>query len=746
MRIGSFLFRFRWVFVGTWIAATALLVTLVSPTDPSAEPVSFLPPQSPQRQAVEALDRYFPNRAGLSQAVVVFERPDAPLNAEDLAALETLGERVRRSPAAELREAGVRTPAQLALPANPVTGKPLGRNPMVSEDGRATLAKIELPANYLTLRATRAAERIRDYTGELRLPAGLRAAVTGSAGFGLDYSIAVRRSHERTVYVTLFAVVAILLLVFRAPLAAMVPVAAVSLTAGAVLSLLAFFQRFGLHAGSAERIFVFVLLYGAGIDYSLLFLSRYREFLASGADGAAAVSRGLDAAFPAILAAACTNIAGLLVLRVADFGVFRTTGPAAALSLGMALLAGVTLVPALTAIVGPRLFWPRRTLDIGLLPASARSRGPRLWPWVAGKVIARPALVMTVTLAALALPAFRGTHVTWVYDALASLKPSYEAIQGIDIVKRHWPIGEVAPVSVLVTSPAPRSPQQWAEASRRLTDTFQSLPDVSDVRSLSAPLGKSVGPLADLLIAAAAGRQIQQEYLAGNADALRLTVVLGSPPYAPASMAVLPVLRKAAEEEASRLGGRAYLAGATAEILDLRDVTLRDFRIVAAFSLAAIFLIILVLLRDPLLVAFMVASTLLTYFATLGVCCWVFGQWLGQAGLDWKIEVMLFVVLVAVGQDYNIFLAARLSEEGWSRPTKLAVREALVHTGPVISSCGVIMAATLGSLMAGDLGMLVQLGFAFALGMILDTFVVRPLLLPTFAVLTGRTGKAPWFR
>jgi RND superfamily putative drug exporter len=154
-----------------------------------------------------------------------------------------------------------------------------------------------------------------------------------------------------------------------------------------------------------------------------------------------------------------------------------------------------------------------------------------------------------------------------------------------------------------------------------------------------------------------------------------------------------------------------------------------------------VFVLVLILLRDAVLSGFMIAATALSYLATLGIVQVFFVLICGWAGLDWKVQVFLFVVLVAVGQDYNIFLAARLAEESRRSPPRRAAYAAIVRTGGIISSAGVIMAATLGSLMVGDISLLVQLGFAFAVGMLLDTFVIRPLLLPAFAVLTGRTGR-----
>ncbi len=170
----------------------------------------------------------------------------------------------------------------------------------------------------------------------------------------------------------------------------------------------------------------------------------------------------------------------------------------------------------------------------------------------------------------------------------------------------------------------------------------------------------------------------------------------------------------------------------------MRFVTQQDFRRIAMLALGAILLVVTLVLRDFVLAIFILAATALSYLTTLGLTCWIF-QMLGSHGMEWKVQMLLFIVLVAVGQDYSIFFAMRLAQEGRQLPCAEATRRALIFTGPVISSCGLIMAATLGSVMAGDVQVLVQLGFAFALGMLIDTFIVRPLVLPAFIVMTGRT-------
>jgi RND superfamily putative drug exporter len=218
------------------------------------------------------------------------------------------------------------------------------------------------------------------------------------------------------------------------------------------------------------------------------------------------------------------------------------------------------------------------------------------------------------------------------------------------------------------------------------------------------------------------------------------SATLADAPQSPEAMASLDRIRVATGQVLARAAFPAgiHFTGATAETMDLRDVTQSDFRRVTVLSLLVILLIVAALLRDVVLSLFLVASTVVGYLATLGVSSWVFTLF-GGSGLDWEVEVFLFIVMVAVGQDYNLFFAVRLAQESHHLDVSAATGRALVHTGRVISSCGVIMAVTLGSMVVGEIKMLQQLGFALGLGMLIDTFVVRPLLLPSFIVLTRRS-------
>ena len=727
----------------------------VAPTDPArSEPESFLPEWTAYRKAAAALKESFPNSSGLSQVAVVFERRGGPLTGEDLAAVERIARQIplpRTGPAGREDLAGinVRSPQSIPLPRNPLISPH-------SNAGQAALIVVNLPSHFVSLRSARVVQHIRAILSAPALPDGLAAEVTGSAAFGNDYALAGKRSHQRTLRVTVVAVIVILVLVYRAPLAALVPLLGISLAAAAVVKLLDVAGRLGMHIGTAEHIFVIVLLYGAGTDYCLMLISRYRELLAEGGPPRDAAKGALVRTAPAILASAATDVAGLLMLCAANFRIFRSTGPAVAIGLGVALLAAVTLVPALMGILGPCMFWPWRRPEHKPTAAASNPnlRGPAVWPRLANLVTSRPGTVLAVAALVLGGAIVQGARVPWVYDTLTDLGDRYGAVRGAVTARRHWGPGQIGPVTVLLQSEQPVPADRWHTASRRLTQIVGDIPGVSDLRSLTAPIGLDAArnrtalqetlarlPFSpDSLIRKGA----EAEYLSADRRATRLIVVLDRPAFTLEAMATAKTVRDiaAATIAAEGIDAHVHLAGPTAQMMDTRDVTQRDFYRVAGLAIAVVFVIILLLLRDVVLSLFMAVCTIVSYLATLGISYWVFAGLMGDPGLDWKVEVFLFVVMVAVGVDYSIFLAARIAEEARHTTATEAVRIAVIHTGPVISSCGIIMAATLGSLMAGDFKLLHQLGFALAVGMLLDTFITRPLLLPAFVALTGRTGRS----
>ena len=786
MQLSLFVTRWRWVVVAAWgLAGVGLFLFVPSGSPGADEQTSYLPEDSTYRIAARQLEKYFPQQGGLSQAVVIFERSDGPLTLEDNTYINTFAQKIKRpykrklNPA-ELGGLTVSTPGliDLALGAargadsvrktkrliqrlfNPRSAKtqdeePPLTNPLrtaLTDAGQAAIVRVNIPADFITHRSREIVGHIRDILVDHPRPTGLKVAVSGSAGYGYDYELFVQQSYKRTIFATLIAVVVILLVVYRAPLAAMVPLVSISLAAAIVIVLMNLAQNLGAGIGLAERIFVFVLMYGAGIDYSLLFISRYRELLASGRTAQQAPAEALSATSPAIFASAATDAAGVLMLVFSQFLIFRTTGPAVAGALIVSMLASVTLVPSLVSILGPRMFWPRRA-------GKTRPRRERFWRALARCVTHRAGLVLIAMLVLLIIPAVKATRISWIYDALEGIDSEWldgqsnktspdkgvgNAAAGIEMAKRHLPIGEIAPVTILIESQKPLSLKQWWGVSTRLVKAIGRTDGIGNVRTLTQPVGRGVkiatgSPGAQMIKAFAAG-----EYLSGDYRSLRTEAIMTMHTMSNEAMRLAETLKGVAEDVLRSEGivAGVHLTGPTAQMLEIRTVTQRDFKLVAVLVLGVVFVIILVLLRDWLLSLFMVGMIPLSYMATLGVCSWAFGWLFGDVGMDWKVQIFLFVVMAAVGVDYNIFLASRLAQEARRYPPREAVARALVHTGPVISSCGLIMAATLGSLCVGQVELLRQLGFALATGMLIDTFLVRPLMLPAFAALFKRTGKS----
>jgi RND superfamily putative drug exporter len=293
----------------------------------------------------------------------------------------------------------------------------------------------------------------------------------------------------------------------------------------------------------------------------------------------------------------------------------------------------------------------------------------------------------------------------------------------------------------------PTSTRELQNISRALARRVRQLDGVQDVYSLANPLGGSVQTTRVTVVDRLLGMAAKRFYASEVLGILRFEVLIDHRPFSPEAMALIGRVKTAAGEQAADLTAagcktEAMLAGLTPYIIDVRAISGRDQVRVMVLATIVIGLIVLVVVRDPLLTVFMLLATWLTYGTTLTLSHWFFTEVLGEGGLDWKVRLIVFVIVVAVGQDYNLFLVSRLLGELKQSSEREATRRAIVSTGSVISSCGIIMAATLGSLWAGGLFLLRQVGFTLALGILIDTFFVRPLLIPAFFLATGRGRRA----
>ncbi len=475
----------------------------------------------------------------------------------------------------------------------------------------------------------------------------------------------------------------------------------------------------------------------------------------------------------ALIASAGTVIVGLGMLFFSSFAKIRYTGPTIALSLAVALAASLTLAPALLACLGRAMFWPFRAPHLANgshreseSEVESESEGldspltKGFWVSVGDLVVQYPIAILSICLVILATLAMVGARTKTNYNQLADLDADRPCVIGASVVRRYFAVGELSPASALIANPgmdfrSPTGRAAIAETSQRLG----AIDNVAEVRSLTQPVGK---PLSDDSTNGLFGRLANQalrlgaesRYISLNParrpdlnHITRFDIVFRTDPFSKDSMEALEhvreVLQTAATDGQPLEGTREIgLAGSTSAVNDLRRVTTSDERRMYVLVTVGVYAILVVLLRRPGISLYLIATVVLGYLASLGLTDLVFhamhrgpGPW---GGLDWTVGFFLFVILVAVGEDYNILLMTRVVEEERKHGVIDGTRRAIAHTGGIISSCGLIMAGTFGSMLTGNLTSLRELGFALGLGVLLDTFLVRPILVPAFVVLVDR--------
>jgi RND superfamily putative drug exporter len=460
------------------------------------------------------------------------------------------------------------------------------------------------------------------------------------------------------------------------------------------------------------------------------------------------------------------------MMYFARFGKFRQAGLAIPLALLVVLCATLTFSPSLLRTAGRWAFWPRRPV----VPPSGGATGPGertgwlegLWDRVGRLLLRRPWTVWLATVAVMApFAIFAGINYDRIsYDMVGDLPAKAPSVAGTRVLQAHFPAGMMGPVTALIVDPSvdfsgPRGRDVVARVTDYLRGRQQEL-GLADVRSLTAPLGVTAAgqsnPFEGLNLPAetvreATARGALQHYVTDLGErakiGTRLELILQRSPFSHESIEDLNRIEGAirgALPDDVRGQAQLYLAGTTAGVRDLAAVIRQDRSHIQLLVLLSVFVILVLLLRQLIVPFYLLLSVLFSYYTTLGVAFAVF--WAldphGFAGIDWKVAIFLFTILVAVGADYNIFLTSRIEEEERVHGPVLGITQALDRTGPVISSCGIIMAGTFASLMAGSLIEMKQLGFALAFGVLLDTFVVRPVLVPAFLILlhTGRLFPA----
>ncbi|MFT4135581.1 MMPL family transporter [Microbacterium sp.] len=606
--------------------------------------------------------------------------------------------------------------------------------PIVSDDGEAVQLFVPIDSDG-TVRAS--VEEIRALVHD-ELGEGLDAWVTGPAGFTADLVKGFLGIDGLLLAVALGAVFVILVIVYRSPLLPVLVLLTSTFALCVALLTVWWLAKAGVFVlnGQVQGI-LFILVIGAATDYALLYVARFREALAEPRPRWDAAVRAWRASVEPIVASGGTVIAGLMCLLLSDLATNRALGPIASIGIVFAILSALTFLPALLALVGRAAFWPfpPRAASIDL-PDDPRAPVRGLWPRQARLISRHPRAIWIVCTLVL-LGAGAGL-VQLKADGVAAsdlVLGASEARDGQAVLGEHFPAGSGSPASVIVPEERLVDAVGVLEAERGV--------DTVSVASADSPTGQAAVALdggAAVFAAPGPPGAAPPTPTVSDGDVL-LLVTLNDPAD---SLAAEHTVRALRADFSSTLGESvALVGGPTAIDLDTNDTSIRDRTLIIPVILAVILLILMLLLRALVAPLILVASVIVSFGAAMGVSALVFDHVLGFPGADPAVPLYGFVFLVALGVDYNIFLMSRVREESLAHGTRRGILRGLIATGGVITSAGMVLAATFAALGVIPILFLAQIAFIVAFGVLLDTLVVRSLLVPAVSYDLGRVSWWP---
>jgi len=662
--------RARWVTVVIWFIGIFVVLGADIPGKFSEaennDSVSYLPGDAEATRALEAQKKL----TGSEEApiVIVYRRDDGlrPADHQRIAAdLKALNTGVE----------GVSMPFRIA---------------QKSRDGTAVIVTSSITA-------TGEADDLLDPVDQARAIAsgsfdGLEVALTGPAGYGAD-SVKVFKSINGTLLGAAFALVFVLLiLIYRSPFLFWLPLIAVAFAEMGARAVGYGLTELGVTVNGQSSSILSVLVLGAGTDYALLLISRYREELRHRESRSESMRVALASAGPAVVASGLTVIAALLCLGLAELNSTASMGPIGAIGIFMAMLSMLTLLPAMLVIAPRWVFWPR-VPKVGTEGADA-VHGP--WRRLGERIARRPRPVWVTAVLVLLFMCLGLTQFDSGLTSANGFVNEVEAVRGEKLIADSFPDGSNVPTEIVLGNPA---------KAKAVTRAVGGLDGVVSVRTVDR-----------------------------SPDGALLNAVLADEPYSQASFDLIPAIRDAAH----RAGGKSTLVGGgTAVEHDIRQANQRDVKLIVPIVLLVVFLILIALLRAVAAPVLLVATVVLSFFAALGVGFVVSSYIFGFPGVDPALPLYVFVFLVALGIDYNIFLMARVREETLVHGTREGMLRGLAVTGGVITSAGIVLAGTFSVLAVLPLVFLAEIGFTVAFGVLLDTFLVRSVLVPALALDIG---------
>lgn len=686
-RIGKTVVRHPvWTIVAWLIAAVAIVAT--APGLPSnSDESSFLPKSYESIRAAELQQKAFPS-AFTPSAIALYQRTDGgrltDADKQDVARITT-----------ELGKKHI-DQVQKVVPGLP------------SKDGRYDLTLVQMDSKKAGQpEQADAAKVLRDDVKQLAKGTHLEVKLGGSAAQALDQQDSSKRGQALIGIGTFVIILVTLLIIFRAPILAILPLILIGLVSAVANGLIAYATKlFDLQANSSISSILIVVLFGVGTDYFLFLMFRYRERLRAGDEPKQAMVNAVDRVGEAIASAAGAVIIAFLALVLSTLGFLKQMGPALAIAVAATLVAGLTLIPAVVSLIGPKVFWPSKSWQRE--PENARFAA------LGRGVQRRPALAAGLSGLVLVVLSLGILNFNATFDlASGSMPKTKESMVAQDEMQKAYSAGAAAPTDVYLSS------TDGKPLDRAAFDAYAN------------KLG-AVDGVAD-------ARMTQVNKASTTAD---FTVTLKYEASTDKAIDAVGQVRDVAHADAPD-GTEALVGGMSSIYKDIDAAVNHDYRTVFPVAAILIMIILGLLLRSVVAPWYLMASVGLGFGATLGATVWIFQNGQGHSGLMFMLPVIMYLFVVAIGTDYNILMIARLREEAREgRDPREAAGMALRHAGPTVAAAGFILAATFATMMLAGNALLTEMGFAVSFGIAVAAFVMSMFFTPS---LTALIGHAAWW-
>jgi len=734
--------RFRWLVVAFWLVA-AIVLSGAFPSlgsEVNNDNSAFLRDSAPSTKAANLAAPLLGGGAGKTSQIIVVASRAGRLTPADLSAVQREASAVRN-----------------------VDGVLGIQGTVISSDGQAVQLRVRVNAARNDIASDKTiVDSLENTFTTVNAPAGLQLHLAGQIATAVANQASSSRSGNQVQLFSFLFIVVLLLLVFRAPLAAVLTLLPSGLALLISLRVIGELGAHGLKISSITQVLLIVLLLGAGTDYGLFLVFRVREELRDGQDGRDAVVRALVRVGESITASAGTVILALLTLLLATFGLYHDLGLPLAVGMAVMLALGLTLLPALLAIFGRAVFWPSK-----IEPGRQREG---LWARIAARLVRRPALTLGAGVALfLALAAVALGYSSSGFGGATSAPAGSDAGAGNTALAAHFPQTSSNPANLVFAYSQPVSSNPAAlvaaEDSLRSSGQFTAISGPLDPNGTTlsparyAQLHAELGPPGRLPVREPASLTVlradynayraSSQYISrdGRIVQFEASLAAGSE-QSTAAMSATPTIRDVVTQAASRSGAaQSGVAGEAAASYDISTTANHDLWLIVPIAIFAIGLLLALVLRSLVAPLYLIVSVLLSYLAALGVATLVFIDVGGDSGISFFLPFLMFVFLFALGEDYNILVMTRIREEARRLPLREAVVRAVGRTGSTVTSAGLILGGTFIVLAVASSGaeasQVRAIGLGLAAGILMDTFLVRTLLVPATVILLGRLNWWP---